>query len=105
MFLAFEMNNAQKSPCCVCCVCSIIGLYISLVFVIGRFVRMLVSGISYRMMFEELPDVDHILNLCLDIYLVRERHELELEEQLFAKLHFLFRSPSMLLQWTKYKQE
>ncbi|PIK46945.1 putative piezo-type mechanosensitive ion channel component 2 isoform X3, partial [Apostichopus japonicus] len=46
----------------------IIGLYVSLVLVIGRFVRMMFSGISYTIMFDELPNVDRILKLVLDIY-------------------------------------
>lgn len=83
--------------------CSIIGLYVSLVFVIGRFVRLFFSGVSYRIMFDELPNVDKILQLCLDIYMVRESRDLVLEEELFAKLLFLFRSPEMLVRYTKYK--
>ena len=82
---------------------SIIGLYVSLVFVIGRFVRLFFGGISYRIMFEELPNVDRVLKLCLDIYLVRETNELHLEEELFSKLLFLFRSPDQLIKWTKLK--
>ncbi|GLG96580.1 Piezo-type mechanosensitive ion channel component [Gryllus bimaculatus] len=52
-------------------------------------------------MFTEVPCVDHILQLCLDIYLVRESGELALEEDLFAKLIFLYRSPETMIKWTR----
>ena len=86
--------------------CRIIGLYASLVYLIGRLFRtMLFSGQMYRVMFEELPYVDRILALCKDIYLVRECQNWRLEEDLFAKLIFLFRSPDMLFRWTKMKYD
>ena len=43
----------------------------------------------------------YLLQLCLDIYLVREIGELNLEEDLFAKLIFLYRSPETLIKWTR----
>lgn len=52
---------------------SIMGLYASVVLVIGKFVREFFSGISHSIMFEELPCVDRILKLCTDIFLVTSR--------------------------------
>ncbi|KAJ8302541.1 hypothetical protein KUTeg_018937 [Tegillarca granosa] len=80
---------------------NIIGLYVSLVIVVGRFIRVFVTGQSYRVMFEELPNVDNILNLCMDIYMVRESGDFLLEEDLFAKLLFVYRCPEILIKWTK----
>ncbi|KAL8195076.1 UNVERIFIED_CONTAM: Piezo-type mechanosensitive ion channel component 1, partial [Gekko kuhli] len=82
----------------------IMGLYVSIVLVIGKFVRGFFSEISHSIMFEELPCVDRILKLCHDIFLVRETGELELEEELFAKLIFLYRSPETMIKWTREKE-
>uniref|UniRef100_A0A7N8XVG5 Piezo type mechanosensitive ion channel component 1 (Er blood group) n=1 Tax=Mastacembelus armatus TaxID=205130 RepID=A0A7N8XVG5_9TELE len=79
----------------------IMGLYVSVVLVIGKFVRGFFSEISHSIMFEELPCVDRILKLCTDIFLVRETGELELEEELYAKLIFLYRSPETMIKWTR----
>ncbi|XP_049757137.1 piezo-type mechanosensitive ion channel component 2 isoform X5 [Elephas maximus indicus] len=83
----------------------IMGLYASVVLVIGKFVREFFSGISHSIMFEELPNVDRILKLCTDIFLVRETGELELEEDLYAKLIFLYRSPETMIKWTREKTD
>lgn len=56
------------------------------------------------MIVEELPNPDKILNLCRNIYMVREAKQYSLEEDLVAKLFFLYRSPETLIKWTKYKE-
>ncbi|XP_077471860.1 piezo-type mechanosensitive ion channel component 2 isoform X4 [Stigmatopora argus] len=83
----------------------IMGLYASVVLVIGKFVREFFSGISHKIMFEELPNVDRILKLCTDIFLVRETGELDLEEDMYAKLIFLYRSPETMIKWTREKNQ
>ncbi|XP_046843145.1 piezo-type mechanosensitive ion channel component 1-like [Xenia sp. Carnegie-2017] len=83
----------------------IIGLYVGFVWLVGKFVRLFFTSISYRIMFDEMPDVDKVFKLCLDIYMVRETKDFELEEDLFAKLMFLYRSPETLIKWTKYKRD
>lgn len=85
--------------------CRIMGLYASVVLVIGKFVREFFSGISHTIMFEELPNVDRILKLCTDIFLVRETGELDLEEDMYSKLIFLYRSPETMIKWTREKTQ
>lgn len=63
------------------------------------------AGGSTNIMWDELPYVDRILQLCLDIYLVRESMEFALEEDLFAKLIFLYRSPETMIKWTRPLEE
>ncbi|XP_036388553.1 piezo-type mechanosensitive ion channel component 2 [Megalops cyprinoides] len=83
----------------------IVGLYMSVVLVIGKFVREFFNGISRSIMFEELPCVDRVLKLCTDIFVVRETGEMELEEQLFSKLIFLYRSPETMIKMTREKKD
>ncbi|XP_018574920.1 piezo-type mechanosensitive ion channel component isoform X3 [Anoplophora glabripennis] len=83
----------------------IIGLYTTLVLVASRVLRGLFADQCSKIMFEDMPNVDRVLQLCLDIYLVREAREFALEEDLFAKLVFLFRSPETLIKWTRPKEE
>jgi len=64
---------------------------------------MWLQGLSFRIMFVELPNPDFLLKLCLDIYLVRECGELMVEEDLFCQLLFLYRSPETLIKVTKQK--
>ncbi|KAH8417295.1 hypothetical protein KR222_008390, partial [Zaprionus bogoriensis] len=83
----------------------IIGLYTTCVYVVSRVIRSLIANNHRRIMFEDLPYVDRILKLCNDIYFVREAKEYRLEEDLYAKLIFLYRSPETLIKWTRYKEE
>ncbi|XP_074046911.1 piezo-type mechanosensitive ion channel component 2-like [Macrotis lagotis] len=82
----------------------IVGLYVSVVMVVAKFIREHFNGISRSIMYEELPNVDRILKLCTDIFLVREMGDHELEEQLFSKLIFLYRSPETMIKWTREAQ-
>lgn len=87
----------------------VIAVYLSVILVVGRgLVRGIFTTSPSTVMFTELPNADHLLKICLDIYLVREAKDFMLEQDLFAKLIFLFRSPATLIEWTrmsKKKQE
>ncbi|CAH8465090.1 unnamed protein product [Dicrocoelium dendriticum] len=80
----------------------IIGMYAAYIFLANRLLRTIYSNISYVICLEELPHVDRILNLCNEIYLVRENKLLRLEEQLVAKLFFLYRSSETMIKWTRH---
>jgi hypothetical protein len=83
----------------------IVGMYTTIVLLVSKMLRGHFENVSATIMFDDMPNVDRILQLCLDIYLVRESAELELEEDLFAKLIFLFRSPETLIKWTRPVEE
>ena len=89
----------------ICFHFSIIGLYISVILVIGQFVRMNTTGLVAGIMWEELPCVNKVWRLCQDIYMCREGKEFELEEELVAKLTFLYRSPETMIKMTRRPKE
>jgi hypothetical protein len=81
----------------------VIGLYLSVVLLAGRYTRAIFQYDGAYIMFHEYPNVDELLQLCSDIYLVRELKEWKLEEDLMAKLIYLYRSPETMLRVTKLR--
>ncbi|XP_074605433.1 piezo type mechanosensitive ion channel component isoform X6 [Brevipalpus obovatus] len=79
----------------------IFGLYTTFVFVVSRLIRGFLDDICTKVIYTQMPCVDRVLQLCLNIYLVRESREFGLEEDLYAKLIFLYRSPETLIKWTR----
>lgn len=76
----------------------IIGLYTTFVVFFARLIR---TDPSSKVIYTEIPMTDRVYALMLDIYMMRESKEFELEEKLFAKLLFLYRSPEMLIEWSR----
>ncbi|XP_049282318.1 piezo-type mechanosensitive ion channel component isoform X5 [Anopheles funestus] len=107
-YLVIYMFNDKIFPSTISSIAAggIIGIYSTMILVFSRMLRTSIfSGASSKIMFEDLPYVDRVLQLCLDIYLVRESSEFTLEEDLFAKLLFLYRSPETMIKWTRPKNE
>lgn len=80
---------------------SIIGLYSTYILLTSKFFRQFLASNISNILREDLPYVDRILQLCSDIYLAREQEDYRLEEDLYAKLIFLYRSPETLIRWTR----
>ncbi|XP_061162541.1 piezo-type mechanosensitive ion channel component 2-like [Saccostrea echinata] len=83
----------------------IIGLYVTFILLIGRILRLSTTGLAEKITYLELPYVDNMLQLCLDVYLVREMHEFRLEEDLYAKLIFVYRSSETRVKYTRLPKE
>ncbi|GAB2234344.1 hypothetical protein Drorol1_Dr00003592 [Drosera rotundifolia] len=80
---------------------SIWGLYITFVLAVGRFIRLQCSDLRMRIPYENLPTCDRLIAICEDIYAARAEGELEVEEVLYWTLVKIYRSPHMLLEYTK----
>lgn len=79
----------------------IIGLYVSVVLVIGRFIRSYIASLPSLLIISEILYPEILLELCKDIFLVRESKEFRLEEILVGKLFYIFRSPEMIVKLTE----
>lgn len=58
------------------------GLYTTFVLLASRIIRSIASDYSSKIINDELPNVDRILQLCLDIYLVNIIYILGLENEI-----------------------
>eukprot|EP01086_Lenisia_limosa_P005252 TRINITY_DN2169_c0_g1_i2.p1 TRINITY_DN2169_c0_g1~~TRINITY_DN2169_c0_g1_i2.p1 ORF type:complete len:235 (-),score=36.13 TRINITY_DN2169_c0_g1_i2:13-717(-) len=78
----------------------IVGLYLGIVLAVGRFLRMYVSGISSRIMFENLPWPDRLIRMIQALHLARAEKNLALEETLFRVVIGIYRNPIKLIDVT-----
>ena len=85
----------------------IVGLYVSIVLVVGKFMRMLVTDLSTRIRYEDMPQVDTLRNLCMAICTARSLQppDLVLEEELYHMLISIYRRDDALFAWTSLKPE
>jgi len=78
----------------------IVGLYITVVLSVGRFIRISLSRLVPKIRYEDLPNVEFIISLCEDLFIARQFGNLLLEEELYWELIELYRDPSLILEVT-----
>ncbi len=79
---------------------SIIGIYATLVYTVGKFVRIFFDKISQRVIYEEMPEPNDLFELCEGIYIYRNQRKLQEENYLYDLLIRIYRSPETLLKIT-----
>ena len=82
----------------------VIGLYVSIVFAIGRIIHSYVEGLPFSLVFDEILSPDVLWQLLEDIYLVRNRRKFDLEEILVGRLFAVIRSPESIIQLTEFEK-
>lgn len=80
---------------------SVMGIYLGVVYTVGRFLRMAFSGSSKRIIYEELQDTALLRDLCNGIYISRIHGLLDSEYDLYYELIHIYRSPMLLLDVSK----
>lgn len=75
---------------------SLIAFYVSVVFLIGRILRSILSGTAYNIIMTVMPNPKPISNLCEGIYVSRITGDLSREDELYHELIDILRSPELL---------
>ncbi|CAJ1426858.1 unnamed protein product [Effrenium voratum] len=79
---------------------SVMGIYLGVVYTVGRLLRSAFQDSSKRVIYEEIPDTSLLEDLCNGIYIARIQRLLRTEYKLYYQLLSLLRSPELLLNVT-----
>lgn len=82
---------------------SVVGLYATIVIAIGRFIRLIFDRISQRVIYEEMPNTEHLFEICEGIFIAQLEGDLNRERRLYDMLIRLYRSPETLMKITGTK--
>ncbi|CAE8741522.1 unnamed protein product [Polarella glacialis] len=82
----------------------VMGIYLGVVYTIGRFLRMVFQDSSKRVIYEELHETELLEDLCNGIYIARITGDLVMEYEFYYELLRIFRSPELLLDISKPKR-
>lgn len=78
-------------------------MYALYFFVLFRSVRFyMLYGLTNSIWLDDMPNVERIVALVNDLYLVREMGCFAIEEDLFAKIIFLMRSRELAIKYTRH---
>lgn len=80
---------------------TIIGLYLTVVISVGRFLRLFVVGIKRDIMYDDLRTCTELFKRCLDVWHARMFHQLDLEEVLYETIIDIYRTPDSMFTLTK----
>eukprot|EP00002_Diphylleia_rotans_P034972 TRINITY_DN7580_c0_g2_i2.p1 TRINITY_DN7580_c0_g2~~TRINITY_DN7580_c0_g2_i2.p1 ORF type:complete len:2095 (-),score=426.44 TRINITY_DN7580_c0_g2_i2:1764-8048(-) len=83
----------------------ITGLYFGVVLTVGKFLRISVTNLQQRIMFDDLPNVARLQLLCNDIFNARAERDLRMEHEFYLRLIDIYRSPETLIVVTKPKHD
>jgi len=77
------------------------GMYVAYILAIGTFIRGMTSGLVNKIPHADLPCTRRLTALCEDIYVMRNAGEHVLEERLYWLLIRIYRSPTVLFEFTR----
>ena len=81
----------------------LIGVYLSFVLVLGRFLKLSYTNQRTKILFDELPSTESLRCILEDIDAARAERELAVEEELYWGLIRIYRTPAILYELSKKK--
>ncbi|KAL0224610.1 hypothetical protein RCL1_002522 [Eukaryota sp. TZLM3-RCL] len=81
----------------------LLGLYVSLILGVGRFLRMAFEDSKVQIFVSALPDPDRLIKICKDLFLARSNGDLVLEESIYKEIVRIYRDPELLMVLTEKK--
>lgn len=84
---------------------SVIGIYVTIVYAVGRFLRIIFDRYSERVIYEELPETGKLFEICEGIFIAQLEGDMVNEKRLYDLLITVYRSPELMLKMTGVKQQ
>ena len=75
---------------------SVITFYISVVYLVGKLLRVIISGGANNIPLVDMRHPDALMNICSGIYVSRMNGDLKKEEELYYELIDILRSPELM---------
>ena len=84
---------------------SVIGIYVTIVYAAGRFLRIIFDRYSERVIYEELPETQKLFEICEGIFIAQLEGDMLSEKRLYDLLITVYRSPELMIKMTGAKQQ
>ena len=82
---------------------SVIGVYVTLVYAVGRFLRIIFDRYSQRVIYEELPETQKLSEIIEGIFIAQLEGDMVNEKRLYDLLIMVYRSPELMIKMTGVK--
>jgi hypothetical protein len=82
---------------------SVVTIYATVVYAIGRFLRLVFERDSQRVIYEDLPDTERLREILEGIYISQLKGNMKTEKRLYDWLMYVHRNPEQMLKMTGVK--
>jgi len=80
-------------------------VYVTIVYAVGRFLRIIFDRYSERVIYEELPETQKLSEIIEGIFIAQLEGDMVNEKRLYDLLITVYRSPELMIKFTGVKQQ